>query len=204
VISARAKGVSTVPVPLVVPGVQDPDDPDLLDHLPGAHRYLAAPVQRGASRRQNPGVPAPFGPNWPGPAVAATLASLGHLTKGELCREQALVFRCSHPSDTQTWEISRIQALLEHAGVQSTVRRAVRARPCGEAAMTAAPLIAPLIPPATSGAGGRKGGRTAAARRLPLAAVPEVPAVPDDVRYGFGRMDEWGRVADRAVIQVLG
>ena len=47
-------------------------------------------------------------------------------------------------------------------------------------------------------------GRTAAARRLPLAAVPEIPAVPDDVRYGFGRMDEWGRVADRAVIQVLG
>jgi hypothetical protein len=112
VISARAKGVSTVPVPLVVPGVQDPDDPDLLDHLPGAHRYLAAPVQRGASRRQNPGVPAPFGPNWPGPALAAKLsmgvdarpegplASLGHLTKGELCREQALVFRCSRPSDT--------------------------------------------------------------------------------------------------------
>lgn len=58
----------------------------------------------GASRRQNPGIPAPFGPNWPGPAVAAKLsmgvdarpegplASLGHLTKGELCREQALVF----------------------------------------------------------------------------------------------------------------
>ena len=63
----------------------------------------------GASRRQNPGVPAPFGPNWPGPAVAAKLsmgvdarpegplASLGHLTKGEPCREQALVLRCSRP-----------------------------------------------------------------------------------------------------------
>jgi hypothetical protein len=37
----------------MVPGVQDPDDPDRLDHLLGAHRYLAAPVQRGASRRQN-------------------------------------------------------------------------------------------------------------------------------------------------------
>jgi hypothetical protein len=128
VISARAKGVSTVPVPLVVPGVQDPDDPDLLDHLPGAHRYLAAPVQRGASRRQNPGVPAPFGPNWPGPAVAAKLsmgvdarpegplASLGHLTKGELCREQALVFRCSRPSDTQTGKFPLNQTLLEHVG----------------------------------------------------------------------------------------
>ena len=70
--------------------------------------------------------------------------------------------------------------------------------------MTAAPLIAPLIPPSPARADGRRGDRTAAGRRLPLAAVPEVPAVPDDVRYGFGRMDEWGRVADRAVIQVLG
>ena len=46
----------------------------------------------------------PFGPNWPSLAVAAELsmgvdarpegppASLGHVTKGELCREQALVF----------------------------------------------------------------------------------------------------------------
>jgi len=69
--------------------------------------------------------------------------------------------------------------------------------------MTAAPLIAPLIPPAAR-TSGREHGRTGAARRLPVAAVPEVPAVPDDVRYGFGRMDEWGRVADRAVILVLG
>jgi hypothetical protein len=67
--------------------------------------------------------------------------------------------------------------------------------------MTAVPLIAPLIPPSAARA---VGGRTGPARRLPLAAVPEVPTVPDDVRYGFGRMDEWGRVADRAVIQVLG
>jgi len=28
--SARARGVSTVPVPLMVPGAQDPDDPDRL------------------------------------------------------------------------------------------------------------------------------------------------------------------------------
>jgi hypothetical protein len=34
----------------MVPGGQDPDDPDRLDHLLGAHRYLAAPA--GASRRQ--------------------------------------------------------------------------------------------------------------------------------------------------------
>ena len=54
---------------------------------------------------------APFGPNWPSLAVAAELsmgvdarpegplASLGHVTKGELCREQALVFWCGRPSD---------------------------------------------------------------------------------------------------------
>jgi len=54
---------------------------------------------------------APFGPNWPSLAVAAELsmgvdarpegplASLGHVTKGELGREQALVFWCGRPSD---------------------------------------------------------------------------------------------------------
>ena len=72
---------------------------------------ITSPGRTGTSPRpssageppQNPGVPAPFRPNWPGPAVAAKLstgvdarpegplASLGHLTKGELCREQALV-----------------------------------------------------------------------------------------------------------------
>ncbi|HEV3287460.1 MAG TPA: AbrB/MazE/SpoVT family DNA-binding domain-containing protein [Streptosporangiaceae bacterium] len=66
-----------------------------------------------------------------------------------------------------------------------------------------APAIAPLIPPRAR-PGGREHGRPAAARRLPVAAVPDVPVVPDDVRYGFGRMDEWGRVADRAMITALG
>jgi len=112
VISARAKGVSTVPVPLMVPGVQDPDGPDRLDHPSGGHGYLAAPVQHGGEPPAELEVPAPFGLNCPGPAVAAELsvgvdawpegppASLGHVTKGELRREQALVCWCSHPSDT--------------------------------------------------------------------------------------------------------
>ena len=52
-----------------------------------------------------------------------------------------------------------------------------------------APLIAPLIPPRAR-PGGRAHGRTTTARRLPVAAVPDVPAVPDDVVYGTGRMDE--------------
>jgi hypothetical protein len=89
---------------LMVPGVQDPDGPDRLDHLLEAHGYLAAPVQHGGEPPAELEVPAPFGLNWPGPAVAAELsvgvdarpeaplASLGHVTKGELCREQALVF----------------------------------------------------------------------------------------------------------------
>jgi bifunctional DNA-binding transcriptional regulator/antitoxin component of YhaV-PrlF toxin-antitoxin module len=42
------------------------------------------------------------------------------------------------------------------------------------------------------------------ARRLPMAVAPEVPAVPDDVVYGTGRMDESGRVADRAMTDALG
>ena len=41
------------------------------------------------------------------------------------------------------------------------------------------------------------------ARRLPVSATPEVLAVPDDVLYGFGRMDESGRVADRTMTTAL-
>ena len=78
----------------------------------GAHGYLAAPVQHGGEPPAELEVPAPFGLNCPGPAVAAELSvgvdarpegpseSLGHVTKGELRREQALVCWCSHPSDT--------------------------------------------------------------------------------------------------------
>jgi hypothetical protein len=66
-----------------------------------------------------------------------------------------------------------------------------------------APLIAPLIPP-RGRPGAREHGRAAPVRRLPVAAAPEVPAVPGDVVYGFGRMDESGRVGDRAMTGVLG
>ena len=66
-----------------------------------------------------------------------------------------------------------------------------------------APLIAPLIPPRAR-PGARERGKTATPRRLPVAAAPEVPAVPGDVVYGTGRMDESGRVADRAMISALG
>ena len=63
-----------------------------------------------------------------------------------------------------------------------------------------APLIAPLIPPRAR-SGVREHGRAATARRLPVAAAP---AVPDDVMYGFGRMGESDRVADRAMTSALG
>jgi hypothetical protein len=63
--------------------------------------------------------------------------------------------------------------------------------------------IATLIPPRAR-PGGRERGRPGPARPLPVADAPAVPVVPDDVVYGFGRMDEWGRVADRAITGVLG
>jgi bifunctional DNA-binding transcriptional regulator/antitoxin component of YhaV-PrlF toxin-antitoxin module len=66
-----------------------------------------------------------------------------------------------------------------------------------------APLIAPLIPPRAR-PGSREHSGLAAPRRLPVAAAPQVPAVPDDVTYGLGRMDSSGRVADRAVTSALG
>ena len=66
-----------------------------------------------------------------------------------------------------------------------------------------APLIAPLIPPRSPArhAGARQAGP---ARRLPMAAAAQVPAVPGDVVYGTGRIDESGRVADRAMTAALG
>ena len=68
--------------------------------------------------------------------------------------------------------------------------------------MTAS-LIAPLIPPSgRSPARGR--GRTGTTRALPVAVIPVIPAAPDDVLYGFGRIDASGRVADRAVTSALG
>jgi len=66
-----------------------------------------------------------------------------------------------------------------------------------------APLIAPLIP-ARARPGVREHGRTVPARRLPMAVAPEVPAVPDEVVYGTGRIDESGRVGDRAMTAMLG
>jgi hypothetical protein len=66
-----------------------------------------------------------------------------------------------------------------------------------------APLIAPVIPPAVRlAARGRRA--PGAGRRLPVAAVPVPPTAPQDVLYGFGRIDAAGRVADRAIITALG
>ena len=66
--------------------------------------------------------------------------------------------------------------------------------------MTAQP-IAPCYPACPAR---RPGARAGLARRLPVAAGQPPGRCPDDVLYGFGRMDEWGRVADRAMIAALG
>ena len=66
-----------------------------------------------------------------------------------------------------------------------------------------APPIAPVIPPSV-GPGARGRSRSGTARRLPVAAVPVIPAAPADVVYGFGRIDASGRVGDRAITSALG
>jgi hypothetical protein len=66
-----------------------------------------------------------------------------------------------------------------------------------------APLIAPLIPP-RGRPGAQEHRRAAPAHRLPMVAAPQVPALPGDIVYGTGRMDESGRVGDRGMIGVLG
>ena len=65
-----------------------------------------------------------------------------------------------------------------------------------------AQLIAPVIPPRAR-PGRREHGKRRG-RRLPVAAAPARPAVPEDVVYGFGRIDASGRVADRATISRAG
>jgi bifunctional DNA-binding transcriptional regulator/antitoxin component of YhaV-PrlF toxin-antitoxin module len=68
--------------------------------------------------------------------------------------------------------------------------------------VTAQP-IAPVIPSRGRPAA-RAGGRAVPVRRLPLAAAPDAPALPDEVVYGSGRIDVSGRVGDRAIVGVLG
>ena len=66
-----------------------------------------------------------------------------------------------------------------------------------------AQTIAPVIPSLTHPAARARGG-SGTARQLPVAAAPVIPAGPEDVHYGFGRIDSSGRVADRAIVSVLG
>jgi hypothetical protein len=67
--------------------------------------------------------------------------------------------------------------------------------------MTAS-VIAPVIPPRSrpgSVVTGRPG-----ARPMPLAVLPPALPRPRDAVYGVGRIDAFGRVADRAVTEALG
>jgi hypothetical protein len=66
-----------------------------------------------------------------------------------------------------------------------------------------APPIAPVIPP-SAGPSVRGRSRLGTGHRLPVAAVPVIPAAPAGVVYGFGRIDASGRVADRAITGALG
>ena len=59
--------------------------------------------------------------------------------------------------------------------------------------MAAALPIAPVIP-RSAGPGARGHSRPGMGCRLPVAAVPVVPAAPADVVYGFGRIDASGRL----------
>ena len=63
--------------------------------------------------------------------------------------------------------------------------------------------VAPVIPsPVRLPASGTR--RAGPIRPLPAATAPVIPAAPQDVLYGFGRIDASGRVGDRAVTSALG
>src|SRR5450755_4200826 len=64
-------------------------------------------------------------------------------------------------------------------------------------------LIAPCHPPVWPS--GRPGARQDGCGPPPACRCRAGdPAVPDDVRYGLGRIDESGRVADRTITSALG
>jgi hypothetical protein len=86
----------------------------------------------------------------------------------------------------------------------SPARSPTHASPAGEPALTAG-VVAPVIPSARRSARGRRGALGRPVSPLPLAGGPPgVPAIPDGVVYGVGRIDASGRVADHTVTQALG
>jgi hypothetical protein len=129
-------------------------------------------------------------------------ALLPRIVKKELSTQSALAIWCSRSSDTQTGEISRKTDITRTRGQAARVSRAAAVSPSGEAAAT--PQLIAAVIPSRARVAARAGGRAGPVRRLPLAAVPEILSLPDEVAYGFGRMDESGRVGDRAVIGTLG
>ena len=62
--------------------------------------------------------------------------------------------------------------------------------------------LAPVIP--SSGVPASQQRTRSLGRPLPLARPVPVPAAPEDVVYGIGRIDASGRIADRAVTSALG
>jgi len=79
---------------------------------------------------------------------------------------------------------------------------AVPAPHSGGAPVTGQPIAAVI--PSRARPVARAGSKAGPVRRLPLAAALEVPSLPNEVVYGFGRMDVSGRVGERAVIGTLG
>ncbi len=70
--------------------------------------------------------------------------------------------------------------------------------------MTAS-LIAPVIPSARPAHRGRgMPGQMRAVSPLPLVSSPDTPPTQRDVVYGIGRIDAYGRVADRTITYALG
>jgi hypothetical protein len=62
--------------------------------------------------------------------------------------------------------------------------------------------LAPVIP--SSGASAARQRTRSVDRLLPLACPVCVPAAPEDVVHGIGRVDASGRIADRVVASALG
>jgi hypothetical protein len=132
------------------------------------------------------------------------LASLGHVTKGELCREQALVFWCGRPSDTNPRAFSPVPLPLEVPGGAGNPPRAHRLTASADRLASLARLALPserfghrlhgeLVSPANAvavalvapGAGelglGHQGAANASGASSAIASAPPAASAPPDV-----------------------
>jgi hypothetical protein len=135
------------------------------------------------------------------------LALLGHVTKGELCREQALVSWCSRPTDTKTARSPPNGHRLNTSAAYSNTLAASPLRPGTALHLGRQPWLpsrSPSVIPFLWPHGWHLARRAVCGPPAAHGRASHALSVPADVVYGTGRIDASDRVADQAVSCALG